>query len=180
MRISFPVSLAAAALLLLSPGARAEEEGASKPVKPVKLVTRAVPPEAQESPLDVNKATRAYLNLVTGAEREKSDAYFEGDYWLQLWSFLYGLGVAAVLLYGRLSSRMRALAERLVPWRWLQPAVYAVQWTAVGTVLTFPLDVYRGYFREHQYGLSNLTFGGWMEEQGKGFALGILFGALGL
>src|SRR5262245_26041882 len=136
MRIPFHAPLAVAALLLFSPGARAADAPADKPVK---LVTRVVPPEAQENPLDVNKATRAYLNLVTGAEREKSDAYFEGDYWLQLWSFLYGLGVAAVMLYGRLSSRMRALAERVVPWRWLQPALYAVQWTAVGTVLTFPI-----------------------------------------
>ncbi|HZN92292.1 MAG TPA: M48 family metallopeptidase, partial [Myxococcales bacterium] len=67
-----------------------------------------------------------------------------------------------------------------VPWRWLQPAVYAVQWLVAVTVLTFPFDVYRGYFREHQYGLSNLTFGGWMAEQGKGFLLTALFTALGL
>ncbi|HZN93649.1 MAG TPA: hypothetical protein VFB81_13145, partial [Myxococcales bacterium] len=98
MRIPFHAPLAAA-LLLCSLGARAADApAADAPAdKPVKLVTRAVPPEAQENPLDVDKATRAYLNLVTGAEREKSDAYFEGDYWLQLWSFLYGLGIAAVL-----------------------------------------------------------------------------------
>jgi hypothetical protein len=31
----------------------------------------------------------------------------------------------------------------------------------VASVLTFPLTVYEGYFREHKYGLLNQTFGPW-------------------
>jgi len=174
----FHAHLAAAALALLTVAAHAAE--AEAPAKPLKLVYREIPPEAQEAPLDVNKATRAYLDLVSAPDRARSDAYFEGDYWLQLWGFLYGVAVAALLLQGRISSRMRALAERVVPWRWLQPALYAVQWVAAVTVLQFPLDVYRGYFREHQYHLSNLTFGGWMAEQGKGFLIGQVMGVLGM
>ena len=34
---------------------------------------------------DAESATRAYLATLSGAARAKSDAYFEGGYWLPLW-----------------------------------------------------------------------------------------------
>ena len=37
---------------------------------------------------DVDAATRAYLDTLQGAARAKSDAYFEGGYWLPLWGAL--------------------------------------------------------------------------------------------
>ena len=37
------------------------------------------------APFDVTEATRAYLNTLQGAARAKSNAYFEGGYWLILW-----------------------------------------------------------------------------------------------
>ncbi len=36
---------------------------------------------------DVNKATDAYINLLSEEDRARSDAYMEGGYWLQLWGF---------------------------------------------------------------------------------------------
>ena len=33
---------------------------------------------------DADNATRAYLDTLQGAARAKSDAYFEGGYWLPL------------------------------------------------------------------------------------------------
>ena len=33
---------------------------------------------------DVEAATQAYLDMVQGATRSRSDAYFEGGYWLLL------------------------------------------------------------------------------------------------
>ncbi|TMJ14382.1 MAG: M48 family peptidase, partial [Alphaproteobacteria bacterium] len=37
---------------------------------------------------DPEAATRAYLGTLNGAARAKSDAYFEGGYWLLLWGTL--------------------------------------------------------------------------------------------
>jgi len=42
------------------------------------------------------------------------------------------------------------------------------------------LDLYRDYFREHRYGLSNLTFGGWLWEWAKGIFLSLVFGAIAI
>src|SRR5436190_16530033 len=37
---------------------------------------------------DPAAATQAWLDSVPSNQREKSDAYFEGGYWLILWNFL--------------------------------------------------------------------------------------------
>src|ERR1700739_2220370 len=73
-----------------------------------------VPPEAQPSDhFDPQAATDAYLAEIPAHARARSDAYFEGGYWLILWDFLYGVVVALLLLNLRWSAKMRDLAERV-------------------------------------------------------------------
>ena len=45
-------------------------------------------------------------------------------------------------------------------------------------VLTFPLTVYEGYFREWKYGLATQTFGPWMGDQIKGLLIAIILGGI--
>src|SRR6266853_5341496 len=67
-----------------------------------------VPWAAQSSDhFDPLAATNAYLATVPPDKKARSDAYFEGGYWLQLWDFLFGVAVAIFLLQSRLSARMR-------------------------------------------------------------------------
>ena len=49
--------------------------------------------------------TEKYLASLPAEARAKSDAYFEGGYWLQLWQFLYGLAVLFAVLSLRWSAR---------------------------------------------------------------------------
>ena len=136
----------------------------------------ATPPPAAS--FDAVAATNAYLATVPADKKARSDAYFEGGYWLMLWDFLYGAAVALLLLSTRLSSRMRALAERIARFQPLQTFAYWVQYLLLTTALTFPLTVYEGYFREHQYGLATQTFAPWLGDQLKSLALGLLLGGL--
>ena len=115
----------------------------------------AQPPQ----PFDINAAVNAYLAKMPPAQRARSDAYFEGGYWLTLWDFLSTVLVMWLLLHFGWSARMRDLAERITRFRPLQTALYWVQFIIVTSVLGFPLTVYEGYFREHEYGLLNQTFG---------------------
>src|ERR1043165_3734721 len=55
---------------------------------------------------NIESATRAYLDRLTPEQKRRSDSYFEGGYWLQLWDVLYGTSVAVLLLGTRLSARM--------------------------------------------------------------------------
>ena len=111
-------------------------------------------------------------------KKARSDAYFEGGYWLILWDFLYGAAISVLLLSTRLSARMRSFAERLTPVEILRTFIYWVQYLVVTSVLVFPLTVYEGFFREHQYGLATQTFAPWMGDQVKSFAVALVLGGI--
>src|SRR5579872_4259300 len=64
---------------------------------------------ASTVPFDVNAATGHWLNTISGAARAKSDAYFEGGYWLQLWNLLYAIAIAGIFMLTGLSQRMKTL-----------------------------------------------------------------------
>ena len=127
---------------------------------------------------DADAATAAYLATMTSAARARSDAYFEGGYWLLLWDFLFGLLLAWALLGWRLSARMRDFAARLTRFRWAQTALYAIQYFVLTTVLTLPWVAYEGYVRERQYGMSNQGLSSWLGDQAKGLGITLVFGTL--
>ena len=127
---------------------------------------------------DVRAAVDTYLAKMPPAQRARSDAYFERGYWLQLWDFLSAVFVMWLLLRFRWSARMRDLAERITRFRPLQTALYWVQFIVVVSLLTFPMNLYEGYFREHNYGLLNQTFGPWMRDQMVGLGVGVVLGSI--
>ena len=127
---------------------------------------------------DVDAATRAYLDTLQGAARAKSDAYFEGGYWLPLWGALVSILAYWLMLHFRWSAKWSAWASRVTKKRWIQPALYALPFTIAGAVLTLPWTIYVAYFREHQYGLSNQTFLEWFKEWGIMLGVGLITGAI--
>jgi STE24 endopeptidase len=136
-----------------------------------------VPPAAQASPkFNAEMATEAYLAQIPVQSKTRSDAYFEGGYWLLLWDFLYGCAIALLLLQLRWSVAMRNLAERITRFKPLQTGLYWAQYLVLTTVLGFPLVVYEGYFREHQYGLATQTLCPWMGDQLKGLLVNLALG----
>lgn len=161
------------------PGETAAGNAAATPDEPAATAPETPEPVgAGAGAFDPEAATRAYLDRQTPEEKARSDAYFEGGYWLQLWGLLYGLGVAWLLLGTRLSTRMRDLAEWLTRRGPLRTALYAVQYLVVASVLTFPLTVYAGFFREHRYDLATQTFGGWLRDWGVELGVGAVLTAL--
>jgi STE24 endopeptidase len=130
------------------------------------------------SQLDIKAAVDAYLSKMPPDQRARSDAYFEGGYWLLLWDFLSAAFVLWLMLHFRWSSKMRNFAERITRFRPLQTALYWVQFILVLSVLTFPLGIYEGYFREHKYGLLNQSFGEWTRDQLVGLAVSVVLGAI--
>jgi STE24 endopeptidase len=127
---------------------------------------------------DAERATAAYMATLSPAAQARSDAYFEGGYWLALWDALIALGVAWFLLGSRLAVRMRDIAQRATRWPWLQTAIFAALYLVLTSVLTLPWAAYEGFVREHQYGMSNQSVGAWLGDQGKGLAIGLIFGCL--
>jgi STE24 endopeptidase len=138
-----------------------------------------VPPEALPSAhFDALAATNAYLAQIPAEKTARSDAYFEGGYWMILWDFFYGVVVALLLLNLRWSARMRDLAERVTRFKPIQTFIYWLQYLLLTSILIFPLSVYEDYFREHKYGLATQTFGPWMGDQLKNIAVNLVLGGL--
>jgi STE24 endopeptidase len=138
-----------------------------------------VPAEAQASAhFDATAATNAYLAQIPSDKTERSNAYFEGGYWMILWDFLYGAVVAFVLLNFGWSARMRDLSERITRFKPVHTFIYWLQYLLLTTILIFPLTVYEDYFREHKYGLATQTFGPWMADTLKNFAVNLVLGGV--
>ncbi len=128
-----------------------------------------IPAAARPGPhFDAERATAAYLDLLSPQQRQLSDSYFEGGYWLLPWDLLVGVAIGVLLLVSGLSVRMREFAFRVGRRRWLAVAIYALLWLLVGFVLGLPWSWYEGFVREHQYGLSTQTLGGWLGDALKG------------
>ena len=149
-------------------------------IQPTADITK-VPAAAQPSPaFDAESATEAYLAMMPPAAIARSNAYFEGGYWLILWDFLYGAAISIVLLNLRWSARMRDVAVRLTRFGWLQALIYWVEYDIVTLILGFPLAWYEGLFREQKYGLATQTFAPWMGDQMKAFLVSIVLGGIAL
>ena len=131
----------------------------------------------QTQTFNVNEATEHWLNTLTPAQRAKSDAYFEGGYWLILWSTLYVVLAGAIFLLTGLSRRIKNSVSRFKNPN-IQNLLYAVIYILLSWIFLFPLNVYQGFFREHQYALSNLSFAGWFQEEMISLALMVVFGSL--
>ena len=129
-------------------------------------------------PFDPATATQAWLDSVPRSQRQRSDAYFEGGYWLILWNFLLTAAISVFLLASRLSARLRDLSERIAKIKNLQVACYAIPYLLLVFALSFPLNLYENFFREHQYGLATQSFVPWLREQLLGLAITLIGGTL--
>jgi STE24 endopeptidase len=136
----------------------------------------SIPPESVWGPtFDVGRATDAYIATVPADDRAKSDAYFEGGYWIEFWSTLITVAVCALLLRIRFAARVRELAAARGAGPFLQSLVVAAAFIAVLSLLTLPWALYTQYFREHQYAMSNYTAGGFAGEWALNVAISTAF-----
>jgi STE24 endopeptidase len=182
MLMSF-VRIACAALLYLALAAPVAAQDAA-----VQLGPRAAPtthvqvahlPGMDTTPaFDAAKATDKYLARISGAARARSDAYFEGGYWLQLVDLIYALGIASLLLWLQISSRISDWTEDRTHSRTWQVMLYVAVYVPIVAAASFPLTLYEGFFREHAYGLSNQSFWQWLGDFGIQFALTFLASVL--
>ncbi len=172
-----------------SPGAAQAspaQPGAPAAIQPIGLTAGTLPdsliPEAARLrpgvPFDPKAATDAWLATVSPERRERSDAYYEGGYWIQLWSF--ALAVVLALLFLRLgwSRRLRDWAERRSRRAWVATFLYYAGFTVLVALLSFPFTVYTAFVREHAYGLATQSFAGWLRDQLVALGVSVVLGGI--
>ena len=123
---------------------------------------------------DVDAATRAYLATFNGAARARSDAYFEGGYWLILWNAVVGIGIAWALLHFGVAARLSGWARRRTGDRpFLATLLWALVFVTLTTLLALPWTIYTDFVREHQYGMSTQNFLQWLGDWAKSAGIGL-------
>jgi STE24 endopeptidase len=145
----------------------------------VPIVNASVPDSTIVGTLKFNpdSAAQKYLNTQTPQERKSSDAYFEGGYWFLLWNLISDIFAAIIILSFGISEWIKKIAQKAGNIN-IQNLIYIALYFVSFYILCFPLNVYENFHREHQYNLSNMSFGGWFGEEMKNLGLLIIFGSL--
>ncbi len=127
---------------------------------------------------DPEMATQAWMATLSGAARARSDAYFEGGYWLVLWNFLVTVGANLAILRFGWAARLSARAGQRASRPWLRSFLFALTYMTLVTLITLPFAIYTDFLREHQYGLSNQGFGAWAGDSATMIVINILIFSL--
>lgn len=117
----------------------------------------------------MNAAAESPLVLLEARARR----YHRRKRLLRLADFLLGLAFLVVLLASGWSVELRTWAFGLTPNPVGALALYLLALTAIGQALSFPLDFWSGHRLEHQFGLSNQRFFGWLKDWLKALGLSL-------
>jgi len=137
-------------------------------------------PTEEAKSFDPSAATQALLDSVPADKRAKSNAYFEGGYWLLLWNFLAAAAIAIFLLASNFAARLRDVAEGLTGSQTLQVIICGVALILILAIVGFPLNFYQSFIREHQYGFATQSFLPWFGEQLIALLVGLVAGTIAL
>jgi len=170
--------LGAAFLLALSLGLALADGPAGSAANPQFSIQPVDDAWRASLPRDADAATQAYMSRLSPATVERANAYFEGGYWLQLWNFALGLLVSWLLLAGKRAAQLRDWAQRVGRKPFLRDAIVGAWFSLAAWLLSLPLTIYQGFFREHAYGMATQGFLPWFGGQLIGLAVSTVILAL--
>ncbi len=107
---------------------------------------------------------------------EKAMRYYNSGCVLWWVNMGWGLLIPALLLFTGFSARMRNWARAIGRKWFFVIGAYFVIFLAINWVLDFPLSYYQGFIRQHDYGLSNQSFGKWFGDSFKSLLVGMVMG----
>jgi len=134
------------------------------------------PPTAQTAPVPP-AGTPTLVEHPLGplpVDTPEHEGYAHGHYWLFLAWNLFTLGFLYVLLQSRLASRVQGWAERLTRRPNLKVMACVTVYSAMLWLVSLPLAIATGFFREKRYGFMNQDFAGWLGDRGKGFLVSLV------
>lgn len=138
----------------------------------------ALEPAQLDSALAAAEPPRDYLTEVRANYTAENRAYQRTRVALAFLEPFYALLVGVAVLFSGLAARLRDIAHAMGRRRYVRVLVYLTIYVTLGFLFAYPLEWYRSFALEHQYGLSNQSYGAWLGDQLKSLAFSIA--ALGL
>src|SRR5262249_9043016 len=131
-------------------------------------------------PFDPDVATRQWLDTMDPAARARSDSYFEGGYWIGFVGPILSIIVAFLFLQLGFANRLRNWLKGTVKFYIVVTFGFALLYSLLGAVFSFPWDYWVQFVREHDYGLSTQDFSHWFTEYLQGAGIGLIIGAFAI
>jgi STE24 endopeptidase len=137
------------------------------------LLTFAVACHAQAAPAAIHAkvvrvsqaAPPALLPVPVPEPSAQAVRYYESGNVLWTVTTLWSLLVPGIVLFTGLSARLRVLASRLGRSWYFTLALYFMFFMLVYAAANLPLDLYAGFLRPREYGLSAQPFGAWLANE---------------
>ena len=107
---------------------------------------------------------------------EKTLRFYHSGNVLWVMKTLWGLVVPALILFTGFSARLRNWARAIGRKWFFVIGVYVALYFVVEYVLDLPLSYYQGFIRQHEYDLSNQSFGQWFSDSLKALMVAVVMG----
>jgi len=112
---------------------------------------------------------------------ERKDKLISYSRFTNIWrfaSFFIGIAFLLIVLFSKLSARFRLWANAISKNKILEYSIYIILFTLFMYLINLPVDYYRNFLIEHEYGFSNQTAGEWFGEGLKGLGLELFFSVI--
>jgi STE24 endopeptidase len=148
-------------------------------VSPLAAAPAPSPPDSPSSPAATSSlASPGEERVEIPKDQTRQKRYAHGRYALSLAGSAWGFLVLVFLLRSRLSARMRDEVLRRTRRPNAVVFVYFALFVVVTSLLSLPLELYGGYFREREYGFARQTLAEWFGDWAKGLGIGIVLGGI--
>src|SRR5262245_35436919 len=135
---------------------------------------------SQALPFDPDVATRQWLDTMGPEATARSNSYFEGLYWIQFVGPLIGFIFAFLFLLLGFANKLRTWLKGTVKVYFFVALVFALVYTVIGAVISFPWDYFTGFVRQHEYNLSTQNFQQWFGEYALQAAIFLPIGSVAI
>jgi STE24 endopeptidase len=122
--------------------------------------------------------TRARGPVAVPEASERTLRYYRSGNVLWLINMAWALLIPALFLFTGFSARIRDVAQGIGRRWFFMIAAYVIIYFTVNYLLKLPLNYYQGFLREHEYGLSNQSFGQWFGDSLKSLMVMVVSGLL--
>jgi len=131
-------------------------------------------------PRDAEAATNAYLARVPADTRERANAFAAKGQWGLALRIVVLVASTWLLMSAGLAIRMRDIASRLSHRRWLQDVALGLLLLGALLPLELPVDVFAGFVRWRQAGLTHAGFAQWLGDFLTQWGVISIFNVVGL